>query len=241
MIVQALLALLPLAAAAAPAPAPASAKPAEQKKWDMTTFTLVLVRPGPPDKQPAQDGLDALEGKHEALLRGLAAKGKALTWGAIEGSPELVEVIVLDVPSSAEARTLLERDPWVQSGARVLELHPWYAAKGILKTPPRGAPEAHLTFGLLRRPPDAPDFPPEKLEEIQKGHMANIEAMAASGDLAIAGPLADEGTLRGVFVFRGTDQKHLRQIAAPDAAIQAGRLVLDLYAWAVREGTVPPR
>ena len=64
--------------------------------------------------------------------------------------------------------------------------------------------------------------------------MANIQAMAASGDLVLAGPLTDEGPLvedsrgcflRGVFVFRGTDEKHLREIAAPDAAIQAGRLV----------------
>jgi uncharacterized protein YciI len=203
----------------------------------MTTFTLVLVRPG-----TAVPGDTARkEAEHRTLLRSLAAGKKAITWGTIEGSPDLLEVIVLDVPKVEEARPLLASDPWLTSGARVMELHPWFAARGILQPPPEGAAQETITFGLLRRPPDAPQYPEEKLKEIQKGHMANIEAMAASGDLAIAGPLADDGTLRGVFVFRGTDQKHLREIAAPDAAIQAGRLVLDLYPWKVAAGTLPPR
>ncbi len=220
----ALLALLPLAAPAEP--------PAQ--KWDMTTFTLALVRPGTADAKVPAGAAEA----HQTLLRDLAATGKLIASGTIEGSPDLLEVIVLDVTKPEDARSLLEGDPWFRSGARVLELHPWFAARGILKAPAPGAPEAHATFGLLRRPADAPQYSEEKLKEIQKGHMANIEAMAASGDLAIAGPLADNGTLRGVFVFRGTDQKHLRAIAAPDAAIQAGRLVLDLYRWNVPRGTV---
>ena len=228
-----LLALLTLAGPAASSE-PATKPP--EKKWDMTTFTLALVRPGPADKQPAAEQVPAFDAKHQALLR-----SKALAWGPIEGSTDLLEVIVLDVPEPEEARSLLESDPWLRSGARVLELHPWFAARGILRPPARGARQEPVTFGLLRRPADAPSYPEERLKEIQKGHMANIEAMAASGDLAIAGPFRDDGTLRGVFVFRGTDEKHLREIAAPDAAIQAGRLVLDLYRWKVPEGTLPPR
>ncbi|HET9298901.1 MAG TPA: hypothetical protein VFO11_03080 [Candidatus Polarisedimenticolaceae bacterium] len=227
ILATALVAVLPLAAAA---------KPAEQK-WDMTTFTLVLVRPGKPETSVPSGAAAG----HQTLLRDLAAKKKAIAWGPIEGSPDLLEVIVLDVPKPEEATPLLASDPWFTSGARVMELHPWFAARGILQAPAEGAAEETITFGLLRRPPDAPQFPEEKLKEIQKGHMANIEAMAASGDLAIAGPLADDGTLRGVFVFRGTDQKHLRAIAAPDAAIQAGRLVLDLYTWKVAAGTLPAK
>ena len=218
--------------------APAEAPP---KKWDMSTFTLVLVRPGPAEKQPSAELAQVYDDKHKALLRGLGAKGKALAWGAIEGSPDLLEVIVLHEPKPEEARRLLEREPWVSSGARVLELHPWFAARGILKPPAAGAPEMWATFGLLRRPPDAPQLPKEKLDEIQQGHMATIEAMAASGDLAIAGPLGDDGTLRGVFVFRGTDQAHFRELAGRDPAIQSGRLELDLYAWALRDGMLPAK
>ena len=216
--------------------------PAEPaKNYNMATFTLVLVRPGPADKQPEPEAETTFAGKHQSLLHGLGKRGKAIAWGAIEGSPDLLEVIILNVPKPEEAQALLHADPWLLSGARVLEMHPWFAARGILKPRDPGAPETFATFGLLRRPADAPSFPKEKLDEIQKGHMANIEAMAASGDLVIAGPLTDNATLRGVFVFRGTDQAHLRKLAERDPAIQANRLVLDLYAWALREGMVPAR
>jgi uncharacterized protein YciI len=216
------------------------AKPAEPKKeWDMTTFTLVLVRPGTATGELSTTEAELLEERHQASLRKLAADGKALAWGSIEGSSDLLEVIVLDVPKPEEAKALLAEDPWLAGGRRVAELHPWFAARGILKTPAPGAADERVTFGLLRRPDDAPQFPPEKLKEIQKGHMANIEAMAASGDLVIAGPFGDDGKLRGVFVFRGTDEAHLREIAAPDTAIQTGRLVLDLYRWVVPAGTLP--
>jgi uncharacterized protein YciI len=217
------------------------AAPEEPKqKWDITTFTLVLVRPG----RSAQDSdptTAAMQEGHEALLRDLAGKGKALAWGPVEGSADLLEILVLDVPKPEEAKQLLADDPWFRSGRRVPEMHPWFAARGILKTPEAGARPQRITFGLLRRPADAPQLPEEKLEEIQKGHMANIEAMAASGDLVIAGPFGDDGKLRGVLVFRGTDGKHLRAIAAPDPAIQAGRLELDLHVWVVTEGTLPAR
>lgn len=216
--------------------------PAEPaKKYDMATFTLVLVRPGAADKQPEPEEETTVEAKHRSLLHGLGKRGKALVWGPIEGTPDLLEVIVLNVPKAEEAQALLRTDPWIRSGARVLEMHPWFAARGILKPPAPDAPEAYATFGLLRRPADAPSFPKEKLDEIQKGHMANIEAMAASGDLVIAGPLTDNTTLRGVFVFRGTDQAHLRTLAGRDPAIQSNRLVLDLHAWALHEGMLPAR
>ncbi len=69
--------------------------------------------------------------------------------------------------------------------------------------------------------------------------MANIRAMAASGDLVIAGPLGDDGPLRGVFVFRTTDLARVRELVARDPAVKAGRLGAELYPWRVPEGTLP--
>lgn len=229
MTTLAALAVLALAAAPTADPPP---------KWDMTTYTLVLVRPGP-GLPPSAEERARMDEAHHALLVDLTNSGKLVAGGTIEGGKDLLEVLVLDVPEVEEARPLLESDPWLASRGRTLELHPWFAARGILRAPNPAGPTARVTFGLLRRPADAPQLPPEQLKEIQAGHMKNIEAMAASGDLAIAGPLGDDGTLRGVFVFRGTDEAHLRKIAAPDAAIAAGRLALDLWTWIVPEGTLP--
>jgi hypothetical protein len=159
MIAAAALSLMSLAAAEEP-----------KQKWDMTTFTLVLVRPGrsvqDTDPTPA-----AMQEGHEALLRDLAGKGKALAWGLVEGSPDLLEILVLDVAKPEDAKQLLAEDPWFRSGRRVPEMHPWFAARGILKTSETGALPQRITFGLLRRPGDAP-APGGEAQGDPEGHMA---------------------------------------------------------------------
>lgn len=85
--------------------------------------------------------------------------------------------------------------------------------------------------GFLRR---GPKWTPEKTAEtakIQEGHMANIQRMAATGKLILAGPFSDSGDLRGMFVFDLTDIEEARAMAEQDPAVQAGRLVIDLHPW----------
>jgi uncharacterized protein YciI len=50
---------------------------------------------------------------------------------------------------------------------------------------------------------------------IQEGHMANIRKMAAAGKLAVAGPFAGNGDLRGVFIFQNTTLAEAREIRVP--------------------------
>jgi uncharacterized protein YciI len=85
-------------------------------------------------------------------------------------------------------------------------------------------------FGLLTRGPNwTPEDTPE-IRKLQEGHMANITRMAQAGKLFAAGPMADKGDLRGIFIFRATAEE-ARRLAAQDPAIQAGRLALDLHPW----------
>ena len=91
--------------------------------------------------------------------------------------------------------------------------------------------------GLLKRPEDAPQLPQEKLEELQQGHLANLRAMAESGDLIIAGPVEDGGALRGILIFRTQDAGRIEELVARDPSIQAGRLELELHPWRVPRGS----
>ena len=63
--------------------------------------------------------------------------------------------------------------------------------------------------------------------------------MADSGDLILAGPMGDDGNLRGVLVFRPVDPQRIHDMVARDPAIEVGRLWLELFPWNVPKGSLP--
>lgn len=90
-----------------------------------------------------------------------------------------------------------------------------------------------------------PNWTPTETEEtkaIQKGHMENIRKMAATGKLVIAGPFADGGDLRGLFIFRVDSLEEAKAMAEQDPAVQAGRLKLEWHPWfAAKNIVVTPK
>jgi uncharacterized protein YciI len=213
---------------------------ADAPRYEMAVTQLALLSTAPGAKPLDEREIQSIQEGHLRALRALAESGKLVLEGPIHQGGSLRGVIVLDVPTPEDARTLLAKDPWIASKQLVAEVHPWWSAKGILRKPTEFDRPALCYLGLLWRPADAPAFAKEKLEEIQKGHMANIERMAASKDLAIAGPMEDDTALRGIFVFRTTDPDRIRELVAADPAVQAGRLRLELFGWYVPRGVVPP-
>jgi uncharacterized protein len=86
-------------------------------------------------------------------------------------------------------------------------------------------------FGLLKRGPKwTPESTPET-QKIQEGHMANINKMAQLGKLVAAGPMGDNGDLRGIFIFKAASLEEAKALAAEDPALKAGRLVLEIVDW----------
>ena len=88
---------------------------------------------------------------------------------------------------------------------------------------------------LLRR---GPAWTPEKTPETAKifeGHMANIEAMAKSGKLLIAGPMdadpADKTAVAGIFLFDVPTKEEVAELIKGDPAIEAKRLVPEVLTW----------
>ncbi len=105
--------------------------------------------------------------------------------------------------------------------------------------PARPAAEYEMTsyvFGLLRKGPNWGAGSKEERERIQAGHMANIRRMAEAGRLIVAGPLTDDGDIRGIFIFRAKSPDEVRGMAEQDPAIKAGRLVLELHPWLAAAG-----
>ena len=121
---------------------------------------------------------------------------------------------------------------------------------GLLVAPLRAAeskpaagpdPMAQMTtyyIGFLTRGPNAGTGTAEEREKIQAAHMANIERLHAAGQLLVAGPFLDNGTLRGIFIFKCASIEEAQALAATDPAVQAGRLVVEIHPWLTMKGNI---
>jgi uncharacterized protein YciI len=86
-------------------------------------------------------------------------------------------------------------------------------------------------FVMLVRGPKASDIDSLSLVKIQEGHMANINKMAESGKLQIAGPFGDDGNWRGIFIFDVATEEEVKELLKDDPAIQSGRLAYEIHPW----------
>ncbi|MEP6994426.1 MAG: YciI family protein [Acidobacteriota bacterium] len=94
---------------------------------------------------------------------------------------------------------------------------------------------------LFKGPAFSAEETPERAK-LQEAHMAHIRKMADSGKLIIAGPFADDGDLRGLFIFRTDSLEEAKALAEQDPAVKAGRLRLEWHPWyAAKNITVTAR
>lgn len=89
---------------------------------------------------------------------------------------------------------------------------------------------------FLKRGPNWTAEATSETKKLQEGHMAHITSMAESGKLILAGPFADGGDLRGMFVFRTATLEEAKALAEADPAVRAGRFVLELHPWYSAKG-----
>jgi len=66
---------------------------------------------------------------------------------------------------------------------------------------------------------------------IQDKHLANINRLAASGKLMVAGPFGDDGDLRGIFILDCADSAEAVNIVRTDTAVITGRLTFEIKPW----------
>jgi len=83
---------------------------------------------------------------------------------------------------------------------------------------------------LWRGPAWTADRTPE-VEKIQEGHLANIRRLADEGKLLVAGPFADDGDLRGMFVLKAASAEEAKALCDTDPAVQAKRLRIEIHPW----------
>lgn len=126
----------------------------------------------------------------------------------------------------------------------LLAAGPTQAAQGAAPTSPApAAPRIELEpyqLVILQRPEHPREYPQEKLDEIQKAHLAHLREMAEAGKLLVAGPLGDQPDprLRGLELFRVGSLEEARKLAEDDPAVKAGRLEVVVMTWYTEKGAL---
>lgn len=91
-------------------------------------------------------------------------------------------------------------------------------------------------FVILKKGPHR-DQDSATAAKIQKGHLENINKLAAAGKLNVAGPFLDDGDMRGIFIFDSGSEDEVRKFVDNDPAVKAGRLTYDIHPWMTQKGT----
>jgi uncharacterized protein YciI len=211
----------------------------QDRKYEMGTFYLVLLKkPANWTNSNTAESQQLLQ-THFKHVQALLASGKAAIAGPFIDDTNTAGVFVLNASSPEEARAWEEADPLVKTGGFTLEVLKWWAAKGVMKPPQQPLKMTTYYFAFLRR---GPNWTPEKTpatEKLQADHMANINAMAKTGKLVIAGPFENGGSYAGVFVFKVDSLEEAKTLADGDPTIKAGRLITDVHPWLIPQGSLP--
>ncbi len=112
------------------------------------------------------------------------------------------------------------------------------AAAPAQETPPAKPEMTTYYFGMLVKGDKwtAGGAAAPERQELQKRHLGYLASMHKLGRLVIAGPLLDDGTIRGLVVYKASSLEEARGWAEADPAVVAGRLKIEMHPWMVQKG-----
>ncbi|MEZ4793822.1 MAG: hypothetical protein R2783_10270 [Gelidibacter sp.] len=96
----------------------------------MQQYFMAFLKKGPTRSQSKEEA-DSLQKLHLAHLGKMYELGYADISGPFGDGGEIRGITIYNVPTLEMADSLANADPMVKSGRLVIELHPWWAAKGF--------------------------------------------------------------------------------------------------------------
>jgi len=214
------------------------AQPAEHK---LVQFQMAILKKGPAWETTKVEERNATFQKHLANVIALLDSGKAIIAGPFNDETDLAGIFIFRAASTDEAKAWVDADPAVKAGLITAEMHPWWSEDIYKKAATSPLKMETVYFGFLKRGPNRKpgDGETPEVQELQKAHLANINRLAETKKLVMAGPFGDDGDYRGIFVFRVGSLKEAQELAATDPMIKIDRLRLDLHPWHVPVGVIP--
>lgn len=84
---------------------------------------------------------------------------------------------------------------------------------------------------VLLKTGTATGLPKSKTDSLFAGHMQNINRLADSGKLVVAGPFFKNDKYRGIFILNADSIEEGRKLVESDPAVQAKLLDMELLMW----------
>lgn len=79
-----------------------------------------------------------------------------------------------------------------------------------------------------------PKWTATRTKETEQRHQAHLDyafSLLASGKAIAAGPLTDDGEIRGIYIFRAASAAEAKAWANDDPAVSSGHLVAEMHPW----------
>lgn len=96
------------------------------------------------------------------------------------------------------------------------------------------AQESKFTFVFLNTRTDKPELQKEELDELMKGHLANIRRLVMEGKMIMAGPFDGGG---GIFIMNSNSVDSVKNWLKTDPGIKAERWRLEYFPYIPRVGS----
>jgi uncharacterized protein YciI len=207
----------------------------------MVQFQMAILKKGPAWETTKLEERNATLQKHVANVISLLDSGKAVIAGPFNDDTAIAGIFIFRVASAEEAKVWVDADPAVKAGLMTAEMHPWWSEDIFKKADTSPLKLETVYFGFLKSGPNRKpgDGTTPEIQELQKAHIANINRLAETKKLVMAGPFGDDGDYRGIFVFRVSSIQEAQELAATDPMIKIDRLRLDLHPWHVPVGVIP--
>ena len=99
----------------------------------MKKYFMAILKTGPNRDHSAEEAAEIQKGHMENISL-LAEQKKICVAGPFGDQGEMRGILIFNVPTMEEVEALVAQDPAVIAGRLILDVHPWWAAKGsILK------------------------------------------------------------------------------------------------------------
>lgn len=96
----------------------------------MQQYFIAFLKKGPNRSQPKEEA-EKLQNLHQAHLGKMYELGYADISGPMGDDSDISGITVYNTPTLKMADSLANSDPMVKAGRLVIEIHPWWAAKGF--------------------------------------------------------------------------------------------------------------